>query len=203
MPTESEGIGLDSLAESEPVPICCRSSAGTNAPPNSEISMNNAQVIGWPQAVGTLAEAKTRAETCVTLLKTNGSKQQISSGQMLYGETKSKFDGIISELVVALSEGGSPKSLPSLENDLQQGGVRLEQFAQIVDELLPHFGSGERDILSDIAKATIKPLIDAVSKGIAALYNNHRKDKALTRETIKTQLTATKWLDFNKIKGSN
>ena len=41
-----------------------------------------------------------------------------------------------------------------------------------------------------------------ISEGVAALYNNHRKDKALTRQTIQTQLEAAKWPDFGEVKAA-
>jgi hypothetical protein len=37
---------------------------------------------------------------------------------------------------------------------------------------------------------------------VAALYNNHRKDDALTIETIKTQLEAAKWPNFAEVKAA-
>jgi hypothetical protein len=57
-------------------------------------------------------------------------------------------------------------------------------------------------VVTDIAKGAIEPVIKALSAGVAALYNNHRKDKALTRRTIQTQLKAAKWLDFGEVKAA-
>jgi hypothetical protein len=45
-------------------------------------------------------------------------------------------------------------------------------------------------------------VIDALSAAVAALYSNHRKDNALTRETIKTQLEAAKWPIFAEVKAA-
>ncbi len=41
--------------------------------------------IGWPEAVGRLAGARSKAVTCAGLLKGHGDKEQISSGQLTYG----------------------------------------------------------------------------------------------------------------------
>lgn len=157
--------------------------------------------IGWPEAVGRLAGARSRAEICAAMLKRYGDKQQIAQGQLDYGEGKANFDAVIAGLITALTEGGKPKSLPSLETDLERGGQALQRFAKMVSDLTPS-SSGRKDIIANIAKATIKPVIDALSAAISALYNNHRNDDALTRETIKTQLEATKWLSFAEVKVS-
>ena len=46
-------------------------------------------------------------------------------------------------------------------------------------------------------------MINSLSEGVSALYNNHRRDDALTRETIMTQLEAAKWPDFAEVKAAN
>jgi hypothetical protein len=120
---------------------------------------------------------------------------------LAYGEAKANFDGVISGLITALSEGGNPKSLPSLETDLEHGASDLGKFCKTVNDLLPS-SSGQKDVIADIVKDAIQPVIDALSEGVAALYNNHRKDDALTIETIKTQLEAAKWPNFAEVKAA-
>ncbi|MGA7383942.1 MAG: hypothetical protein WBW81_04375 [Methylocella sp.] len=157
--------------------------------------------IGWPEAVGRLAGERSKAETCAALLKGHGDKQQISRGELAYGEAKANFDAVIAELVTALTEGGKPKSLPGLETDLEHGAAGLGKFCQTVSDLLPST-SGRKDVVADIAKGAIQPVIDALSEGVVTLYNNHRKDDALTIETIKTQLEAAKWPNFAEVKAA-
>jgi hypothetical protein len=160
--------------------------------------------IGWPEAVARLAGERSNAETCARLLKGYGDQQQISRdqlayGELAYGEAKAKFDGVIAGLITALTVGGAPKSLPSLETDLEHGATSLGNFCKMVNDLVPKT-SGRKDVVADIAKAAIQPVIDALKEGVAALYNNYRKDQALTRETIKTQLEAAKWPNFAEVK---
>jgi hypothetical protein len=157
--------------------------------------------IGWPEAVGRLARARSKAETCAAALKGYGDQQQSSLGQLAYGEAKANFDAVIAELITALTEGGNPKSLPSLEIDLEHGAAGLGNFCKMVSDLLPST-SGQKGTLDDIVKGAIQPVIDALSKGVATIYNNHRKDDALTRETIKTQLEAAKWPNFAEVKAA-
>jgi hypothetical protein len=61
---------------------------------------------------------------------------------------------------------------------------------------------GNKDILTDITKAAIEPLLKMLSDGVSALYNNYRTDDALTRRTIQTQLEAAKWPAFSEVKAA-
>jgi hypothetical protein len=157
--------------------------------------------IGWPEAVGRLAGERSKAKTCAELLKGYGDQQQSSRGQLTYGEAKANFDAVINGLITALTEGGNPKSLPRLETDLENGATSLGNFCKTVSAMLPST-SGEKGVLADIAKAAVEPLIKTLSEGVAAIYNNYRKDQALTRETIKTQLEATKWPNFAEVQAA-
>jgi hypothetical protein len=163
---------------------------------------NSATDIGWPEAVGRLAGARSKAVTCAGLLKGHGDKEQISSGQLAYGEAKANFDAAIGGLVIALTEGSRPKSLPGLEADLENGSSALRSFCTTVNDLLPS-SSGRKGVLTDIVTAAIEPVIKALAEAVATIYNNHRADDALTLETIKTQLEATKWPDFAEVKPAN
>src|ERR1700730_4720707 len=138
--------------------------------------ISRAADIGWPEAVGRLARVRSKAETCAALLKGYGDQQQSSQGQLVYGEAKANFDGVIAGLITALTEGGNPKSLPSLETDLEHGASDLGKFCKTVNDLLPTSSSGHKDVIAGIVKNAIQPVIDALSEAVAALYNNHRKD---------------------------
>jgi hypothetical protein len=157
--------------------------------------------IGWPEAIGRLAGERTKAETCAALLKGSGDQQNIPRGQLAYGEAKANFDAVIAELITALTEGGNPKSLPSLETDLEHSATALVNFCKMVSDVLPDT-SGQRGVPADIVKGAIQPVIKALLEGVAAIYNNYRNDQALTRETIKTQLEAAKWPNFAEVKAA-
>jgi len=62
--------------------------------------------------------------------------------------------------------------------------------------------AGQKDLLTDITKAAIQPLLKMLSDGVSALYNNHRTDDALTRRTIQTQLEAARWSAFFEVKAA-
>jgi hypothetical protein len=62
--------------------------------------------------------------------------------------------------------------------------------------------SGHKGIFDEMVRAAIEPMIGALSEGVAALYNNYRRDDALTRQTIQTQLEAAKWPQFGKVEAA-
>jgi hypothetical protein len=83
---------------------------------------------------------------------------------------------------------------------LSSGVSGLVEFCRTVSNLLPNIG--EKDVVTDIAKVTIGPLLTMLSDGVSALYNNHRTDDALTRRTIQTQLEAARWPTFSEVKAA-
>jgi hypothetical protein len=157
--------------------------------------------IGWPEAVGRLAGERSRAEVCVALLKGHGDEAQIARGQLAYGKSKADFDGVIAGLETALAQRATPESLSSLNAALERGASGLEEFCKSVGDLLPNT-SGQKNVLVDIVKQAIEPVIKSLSDAVSALYNNHRQDDALTRKTIQTQLEAARWPDFAKVEAA-
>jgi len=157
--------------------------------------------IGWPDAVGRLTGERSTAEACVGSLKTYGNSEQIAQGRFVYGTAKADFDAVIAGLMTALAEDGSPEDLPSLEAKLEHGASDLFKLCKSVHDLMPT-DSGRKGVIGEIAQAAIDPLIKALSEGVAALYNNHRNDSRLTRQTIHTQLEAAKWSDFGEVKAA-
>jgi hypothetical protein len=145
--------------------------------------------ISWPEAVAQLTGERAKAETCVALMKKYGDDAQIARNAVIAG------------LITALSTGQAPVSLPSLQGKLSSGISGLVEFCRTVSNLLPKTG-GQKDVVTDIAKVTIGPLLTMLSDGVSALYNNHRADDWLTRRTIQTQLEAARWPTFSEVKAA-
>jgi hypothetical protein len=162
---------------------------------------SRASEIGWPEAVSRLAGERSKAETCGGALKTYGNPQQVGQGQLAYGIAKADYDAIIAGLVTALTERESPKSLPSLDAALDRGALNLAKFCGSVGNLLTG-DAGQKGVLVDLVKGAIEPAVQGLSEAVAAIYNNHRNDNALTRETIKTQLEAARWPNFVELKAA-
>jgi hypothetical protein len=155
--------------------------------------------ITWPDAVAQLAGERSKAETCVALMKKYGSDAQIAHAQLTYTESKADSDAVIAGLITVLSSGQAPPTLPSLQAKLTRSVTGLGEFCGTVADLLPK-ATGQKNVLTDIAKIAIRPLLKMLSDGVSALYNNHRADDALTRGTIKTQLEAARWPAFSEVK---
>lgn len=156
------------------------------------------QKIDWPEATARLAEMRSRAETCVSMFKRYAKPNQIAQGRLSYSNAKAKIDGTIDGLITALATNGHPSSLPNLQSSLDAGSEGLIEFCDSTSKLVPRV-SGQRGPIDEIVKAAIEPLVKAVSSGVAALYNNHRRDSELTRKTIQTQLEAAKWPSFDSV----
>jgi hypothetical protein len=145
--------------------------------------------ISWPDAVGEIAGERAKAETCVALMKKYGDDAQIARAQLTYTNAKADSDAVIAGLITVLSAGQAPASLSSLQTKLSSSN------------LIPNT-VGQKNVVTDIAKVTIGPLLTMLSDGVSALYNNHRADDALTRRTIQTQLEAARWPTFSEVKAA-
>jgi hypothetical protein len=159
----------------------------------------------WPEAVAQLTAHRTRAEACVALMKRYGDKEQVANGQLAYANAKADADAVIAGLITALSAGQEPASLPSLQTTLSRGISGLAEFCNRVIKLVPAAAGqkgGLAEALANAVPAVIEQTLKMLSSGVAALYNNHRADDALTRATIKTQLEAARWPTFSEVKAA-
>ena len=161
-----------------------------------------AQEIGWPEAVGRLTRQRSKAETCIALVKKYGDEAQIARGSLEYNEAKSGNDGVISGLITALTLDDSPDSLPNLETQLQDSTIGLDGFCKSLSALIRET-AGERGLLDGVIKEAIEPLLNSLSAAVGALYGNYREDDALIRKTIQTQLEAARWPDFEVVKAAD
>ena len=157
--------------------------------------------MSWSEAIMPLAGARAQAESCVALLKRYGSEAQIARGELAYTKAKSDSDAAIAGLITALATGDAPGSLPFLQTRVTSSVTNLAEFSNWVNDIISaSIPSGQRDVSTAIAKILgVEPLVKAISDGVAALYNNHRSDNALTRSIIQTQLEAARWPDFAKV----
>jgi hypothetical protein len=153
-----------------------------------------AEGIGWQEAVARLAHERTRAESCVRLLKIYGNEVALSQGDLTYGEAKAEVDAVIAGLVVALAKDAEPQSLPDLEARLERGIKGREAFCAEIIPLLPNPAgtSHEKGILDDLVAGALGPLIEAVKEIYLDYRTSAREVDHLTRITIQNQLEATK-----------
>jgi hypothetical protein len=154
--------------------------------------------MGWPDATANLIQLKTTSETCVSIIKQYGNVNQKAHARLEYGSAEGNANAVISGLEVALFSSGKITDLQTLQSNLKLASDEVKESCNIASAMIPST-KGHKGVVDEIAKAAIEPLVKAVSDGIAALYNNHRADKDLTKRTIQTQLEAAKWQDYDKI----
>jgi hypothetical protein len=154
-----------------------------------------AQPMRWPEAVAALAGERTRAETCVRLLKRHagGDTAALSRGELAYAEAQADVDAVIAGLTVVLAERGTPPDLPDLEARLTRG-VRARETFQQVTPLVPE-DPGTRNVLVQLGGVVLPLLLE----GVGALYTSVTEQDRLGRQTIQTQLEATKRSAFADI----
>jgi hypothetical protein len=72
-----------------------------------------AQPRRWPEAVAALAAERTRAETCVRLLKRHagGDLAACNRGELAYSASKADVDTVIEGLTIVLTQRGTPPNL--------------------------------------------------------------------------------------------
>jgi hypothetical protein len=151
------------------------------------------QPMRWPDAVAVLAAERTRAETCVQLLKRHAGHDAaaLSRGQLAYNEAKAAVDAVIAGLIVVLAEGGTPPLLADLEAWLTRGVQAREDFCRKVIALTPE-DPGTHNPLVALLGAVLPPLLEAAR----TLYTSQTAQDRLRRQTIQTQLEATTWAPF-------
>ena len=143
-----------------------------------------------------LAAERTRAEDCGRLLKRHAGDDAgaRSRGEHAYAQAKAEMDAVIAGLTVVLAQGGTPPDLADLEARLTRGVQAREAFCQQVMALVPP-DPGTRDLRAKLVGAFLPLLLEAARTLYAYLTEQDR----LLRQTIQTQLEATKWSAFADI----
>jgi hypothetical protein len=152
--------------------------------------------LGWPEVAALLTKARTRATTCVEVLKSSGDKAALGSAKLTYGMAKGEMDGVIAGLTTALVEGSSPDRLPTVRASLETAGKGLKEIcAAAVKTITPN----TKGVWEEIAKGPVEPLVKAISDGVGALWTRHVEKDKLELETKRAQLEAAKWPRFGDI----
>ena len=120
-----------------------------------------ADEINWQTAVSRLAAERTRAETCVSILKRQGDAAQVSRGQLTYGEAKAEVDAVVAVLIVALAEQKPLGSTVEVEQGMCRGVAARDAFCEQAVGLLPPTSGEKEGILAGLV-AGVAGLIEAV-----------------------------------------
>lgn len=153
-----------------------------------------AAAIGWPEAVARLAAERTRAVACAARARTFDAARAEVLAQA-YAAAKAETDAVVAGLVVALAQDGAPFALPDLERRLSIGFAAREDFCRQVIAQMPPAAAGERGGLVDTVGAVVGSLIEA----LVEIYKRSDDNDRLRRDTIRTQVEATRWPEFSAI----
>lgn len=146
--------------------------------------------IGWPEVIDRLTQEKQQAITCVSLLKASGHADGVKES---YELARGDVDGVIAGLEITLVDGGKPGTLPTIQQSLENAGKSLESICDAAVRTLPPHAKGVWD---EIAKATVEPLIKAISEGIGVLWTWKVDNDKLALDTKRSKLEAAKWPEF-------
>jgi len=138
---------------------------------------------------------KSQAKACVALLKSVGDKPTILEGEIAYENAKAAADGVIAGLLTALVEGGKPQDFPTIQADMQEAGKGLQTVCETAVKAA-RSAQGTKGLVSGIVTDAVKPLIDALTGGVGALWAHHIELAKLERDMIETQLGAAEWPEF-------
>lgn len=156
--------------------------------------------IGWPETVDRLNEQRSQAAACLEILRDSGDAAAIRKGRIDYGAAKSASDGVISGFTVGLVEGYKPEKLPPLQANLERAGRGLRDVCNAA-VAAGQTAEGSKGIVSDLAEGAVDPIVTALKEWAKTLWAAHVKQKKLEIETIKGQLEAAKWPDFDSATG--
>lgn len=151
----------------------------------------------WQEAIAELSAERTRAETCVSLLKRHAGDDAaaLSQGEIAYTEAKADTDAVIAQLIVALAEGEDSGALSGLGAKMTGAFLAREAFCEDAMAFVPQDSGSKSVIVAVLGTAAVGALIT----GIVTLYKQSRDEDALRRKTIQTQLEGVQWKSFGDI----
>jgi hypothetical protein len=150
---------------------------------------------GWPDTTRLLTREKSQAKACIALLKSAGDKASILGGQVEYEKAKAAADGAIAGPRTALVEGGKPQDFPTIQADMEEAGTGLRSVCDAAVKAA-RAAQGTKGVIGGIVTEAVKPLVDALSAAVGALWDHHVEMAKLEREMIEKQLETATWPDF-------
>jgi hypothetical protein len=154
--------------------------------------------IGWPEMTDSLTQLRSRAQSCVEVLKSGSDKAAILASRITYGDAKAAADGVIAGLTTTLVQGGAPGTLPQVQTNVAKAGAGLKEVCEAAVKTASA-AAGTKGVIDTILAAPLEPILMAISSGVAALWTRRVEQDKLELETIKTQLEAAKWPNFGDV----
>ena len=154
-----------------------------------------AQTVGWPEATDALATEKSKADACVSLLKSVNDKPTLVAIAPVYRNAKSTSDGLLTGLATVVAQHGKPSNLPQLRDKIEKSGLDLQKVCDAADAAYSASAGGKGPV-DEAVKAAIGPVIDALTKAVGGIFDYWKETGKAERETILGQLREAKWPDL-------
>jgi hypothetical protein len=162
-----------------------------------------AQEINGREAAGARPTyERSRAKTCVVMLKKYGDQAAIDRGAVVCGGAKAEHDAVIGGLETALAEDARPVSLSDLQARMQSGFDKRTAFCDLALARIPPDVSGQKGPVEEIVKGVAGPLVDAVKAIVLRAMDRHYQVDDKSDETIRLQLEDAKWPSFESVSSS-
>lgn len=147
----------------------------------------------WPDAVERLSQERTQAVDCARLIKTHGNATQRADAAALYNQAKAEINGTINGLMTALELDQKPTGLSKWRDRL--AGVEGKRTRLCAQATALRDSAGVKGGGWEFIGAVLDPLADV----LIAVLTQWGERNAQRRETIKSQLMATLWPEFDKL----
>jgi hypothetical protein len=168
-------------------------------------ALGAAQEAGWRDAVDRLAQEKTLAESCVSILKTFAESDPMAriQGQRLYARAKADVDGLIALLAVDLAEDRSPAEIPELRQRLEAVPTQRRALCRQVDAAvgaeLRRQSEGTRNLWVALLTQGIGDAVGSTIQAGVEIWQEYRRADEVRRQTIASQIEATRWRDYAEV----
>jgi hypothetical protein len=165
----------------------------------------SAQESSLRTAVDRLAQEKTLAESCVTILKTFADNDPMArvQGQRLYARAKADVDGLIAQLLVDLAEDRSPADVPELSRRLaalpEQRQALCHHVDAAVGQALRAQEEGARGPWLDLLTAGLGDAVGSLIEAGVEIWKEYRRADEIRRQTIAAQVQAQRWRDYVEV----
>lgn len=174
----------------------------TSLAPAGVRSQTVPQVMTLDDAVAVLAEERSRGETGVSLLNqfVKSDPGTYAQGQLLYGDARAAFDGLIERLKLQLTQDSAPNLSSQFADALNKAVGKSQAFADFTrNAVLAHQPEGTRG--SGIPYGfTINPaeLIKELTDSGIRIWTEYHSASAARRDAIRSQIDAQRWPPFTR-----
>lgn len=156
--------------------------------------------MDWTDAVTELHGLTARAEGCVrTPKRVTGDPVVLGRFDGMYSEARGAVEGLVARLVVSLRDGTAQEELAALKGRLGEAVALKERFCEGVRDLVERQPGARTEGERDLATTLLPEAMALLGAAVGALFGAIAMREKMRRDTIATQLEATRWRGFEEI----